>query len=46
MLEVLEIELNTAYRKYKESVHMFLVAHLISQPITEMEIRKLQLCLA
>jgi hypothetical protein len=29
--KVLQIELNTAYRKYKKSVHMSLVNHPISQ---------------
>jgi predicted GIY-YIG superfamily endonuclease len=29
---VLQIEPNTTYRKYKESAHMSLVDHLISQP--------------
>jgi hypothetical protein len=29
--DVLQTEPNTTYRKYKESVHMFLVAHPISQ---------------
>jgi hypothetical protein len=30
--KVLQIERNTAYRKYKESAHMSLIDHLISQP--------------
>jgi hypothetical protein len=30
--KVLQIEPNTTYRKYKESGHMFLVDHQISQP--------------
>jgi hypothetical protein len=50
----LQIELNTTYRKYKESAHMSLVAYLISQasldispiwtPTTEAEVKKLHLC--
>jgi hypothetical protein len=50
---VAETELNTTYRKYKESALMSLVAHLISQPSSDIsatwnptvaaEIRKLQL---
>jgi hypothetical protein len=30
--KVLQIELNTTYRKHKESAHMSLVDHPISQP--------------
>jgi hypothetical protein len=30
--KVLQIEPNTTYRKYKESAHMSLLDHLISQP--------------
>jgi hypothetical protein len=30
--KVLQIEPNTAYRKYKELAHMSLVGHLRSQP--------------
>jgi hypothetical protein len=30
--KVLQVEQNTTYRKYKESTHMCLVDHLISQP--------------
>jgi hypothetical protein len=51
--EVLQIEPNTAYRKYKESAHMSLIAHPVSQPsldispiwthIIAAEVRKLQL---
>jgi hypothetical protein len=33
---VLQIEPNTTCRKYKESVHMSLVAHPISQPSSDM----------
>jgi hypothetical protein len=50
--EVLQIELNTTYRKYKESAHMSLAAHPFSHPsldispiwtpIMEAEVRKLQ----
>jgi hypothetical protein len=50
-MEVLQIELNTTYRKYQESAHMPLVAHLIQQqsfdlspirtPTTEEEAKKL-----
>jgi hypothetical protein len=50
---VLQIEPSTTYRKYKESAHMSLVDHLISQPslyispiwipIIAAEVRKLQL---
>jgi glycosylphosphatidylinositol transamidase (GPIT) subunit GPI8 len=52
--KVLQIELNTTYRKYKESALRSLVAHPISQrsldispiwtPIIAAEVRKLQLC--
>jgi hypothetical protein len=31
-VKVLQIETNTTYRKYKESAHMSLIDHLISQP--------------
>jgi hypothetical protein len=51
--KVLQIEPNTTYRKYKESTHMSLVDHPISQPsldispiwtpIITTEVRKLQL---
>jgi hypothetical protein len=51
--KVLQTEQNTTYRKYKESAHMSLLAHSISQPsldispiwtpITKAEVRKLQL---
>jgi hypothetical protein len=51
--KVLQIEPNTIYRKYKESVHMSLVVHPISQPSLDIspiwtpvitaEIKKLQL---
>jgi hypothetical protein len=51
--KVLQIEPNTTYRKYKESAHMSLVAHPISQPnldispiwtpIVAAEVRNLQL---
>jgi hypothetical protein len=51
--KVLQIELNTTYRKYKESAPISLVAYLMSQPnldispiwtpIIEVEVRKLQL---
>jgi hypothetical protein len=51
--KVLQIKPNTTYRKYKESAHMSLVDHSISQPsldispiwtpITEAEVRQLQL---
>jgi hypothetical protein len=52
-VKVLQIEQNTTYRKHKESPHMSLVAHLISQPsldispiwtpITAAQVRNLQL---
>jgi hypothetical protein len=48
-VKVLQIKPNTTYRKYKESAHMSLVGHLISQPsldispIIAAEIGKLQL---
>jgi hypothetical protein len=29
---ILQIEPNTTYRKHKESAHMSLIVHLISQP--------------
>jgi hypothetical protein len=51
--KVLQIELNTTYRKYKESAHMSLLDHPISQPsldispiwtpIIAAEVTKLQL---
>jgi hypothetical protein len=31
-VKVLQIEPNTTYRKYKESAHMSVINHLISQP--------------
>jgi hypothetical protein len=34
--EVLKIETNTRYRKYKESAHMSLLDHPISQPSLDM----------
>jgi hypothetical protein len=49
-----KIEPSTTYRKYKESTHMSLIDHLISQPsldissiwapIITAEVKKLQLC--
>jgi hypothetical protein len=52
--KVLQIELNTTYRKYKAFAHMSLVDRLISRPsldispiwtpIIAAEVRKLQLC--
>jgi hypothetical protein len=52
--KALQIELNTTYRKYKESAYTPLVDHPISQsrldispirtPIIAAEVRKLQLC--
>jgi hypothetical protein len=51
--KVLQTEPITTYRKYKESTHMSLVAHLFSQPILDIspiwtpisaaDVRKLQL---
>jgi hypothetical protein len=51
--KVLQIEPNTTYRKYKESAHMSLLDHLISQsnldispnwtPIITAEVKKLQI---
>jgi hypothetical protein len=51
--KVLQIETNTTYRKYKESAHMSLLDHPISQPSLDIspiwtpeiiaEVRKLQL---
>jgi hypothetical protein len=52
--KVLKIEPNITYRKYKESSHMSLLDHLISQPnldisliwipVITAEVKKLQLC--
>jgi hypothetical protein len=52
-VKILQIEPNTTYRKHKESVHMSLVDHPISQPSLDIspiwtpviaaEVRKLQL---
>jgi predicted GIY-YIG superfamily endonuclease len=52
--KVLQIEPNTIYRKYKESAHMSLVEHPISQPSVDIspiwtpvittEIKRLQRC--
>jgi hypothetical protein len=52
-VNVLQIKPNTTYRKYKESVHMSLIDHPLSQPILDIspiwtpiiaaEVRKLQL---
>jgi hypothetical protein len=52
-MKVLQIEPNTTYRKYKESAHMSLIDHLISQPslvispiwtpVITVEVKKLQL---
>jgi hypothetical protein len=51
--KVLQIEPNTTYREYKESVHMFLLDHPINQPSLDIspiwtplitaEVKKLQL---
>jgi hypothetical protein len=51
--KILQIELNTTYRKYKESAHMSLLDHPISQPTLDIspiwtpvitaEVKKLQL---
>jgi hypothetical protein len=48
-MKVLQIEPDTTYRKYKESAHMSLVDHPVSQPSFDVspniaaEVRKLQL---